>query len=80
MKLSNLEDVTVLRNYRRNAAKMRDAAMSGSIVVTLSHDLDPFSFIEAEPIRKVLHDELDRFVKEQERKLSELGVEVDDQP
>ena len=78
MKLSELDDVTVLRNYRRNAAKIRGAALTGPFAVTVWNDLDPFAFIEAGPIRQAVYDELGRFVAEQERKLRELGVTVDE--
>jgi hypothetical protein len=78
MKLEDLEEVTKLRNHRRNAIRLRDASESHPLVCTLGWSPDPMDVarhISVMPIRETIKREAETFIAETDAKLRSLGVE-----
>jgi hypothetical protein len=77
MDLSMLDRVTALSNYRRNAAKLREAAKCGHLDLTIWHEgnkIDPASHIDMTCVRDAIEAACDAKIAEYEAELTRHGV------
>lgn len=78
MKLDDLEEVTTLRNHRRNAIRLRDASEGHPFECKLGWSpdaIDVASHISLMPIREAIKREAETCIAEYEAKMRTLGVE-----
>jgi hypothetical protein len=74
MKITELDDAVVLRNYLRNTESLLRRAQIGLIDVSLDGKSDLFSYISAEPIRRAIAAEIEQQRAEWRERLRQLGV------
>lgn len=82
MLINQIDDAVRLRNYRKNAIKLREASESGHVDLVLWHageKIDPASHICIECVRRAIAAECDREIADYERQLTELGITVSSQ-
>ena len=70
-----------LRNWRKKAEELRDAAHQSAIQTTITqggYGIDPFAVIDAMPVRDAIKAECERLIAAWEYELKALGIEVND--
>lgn len=78
MKLADLDEVTRLRNYRRNAMRLRDCSESHPFECKFGWSpdmIDVASHISLMPIRAAIKREAEEHIAGYEAELRNLGVE-----
>lgn len=87
MKLEDLGEATVLRNYRRNAMALLDSIQGGYLDLKhrhveavkddgTIHNIEFTGLVSIDNVRAAAIADLEAFIAEQERKLTEIGVIV----